>query len=64
MMLAKFETVRCSGSSMYTRSMRIPQLALLLEVQPVTLFIAFNEHTEEAEEKLQVLFASAAARMD
>src|ERR1035437_7643148 len=36
---------------------RIPQLALLFEIEPVTLFIALDKHTEEAEEKLQVLFA-------
>ncbi len=42
----------------------IPQLALFLEVEPVTLSVAFDQHAEEAEEKLQVLFASAAARTD
>ena len=36
---------------------RIPQLALFFEVEPVTLLIALNQHTEEAEEELQVLFA-------
>ena len=35
---------------------RVPQLAFFFEVEPVTLFIALDEHTEEAEEKLQVLF--------
>ena len=35
---------------------RIPQLALLFEVEPVTLFVAFNQYAEEAEEELQVLF--------
>ncbi len=32
----------------------IPQAALFFEVQPVPLFVAFDQHTEEAEEKLQV----------
>src|SRR5271157_723811 len=32
----------------------IPQAALFLEVQTVPLFVAFDEYTEEAEEKLQV----------
>src|SRR3984885_1236982 len=35
---------------------RIPETAFFLEVEPVTLLIAFNEHAEEAEKKLQVLF--------
>ena len=35
---------------------RIPQLALFFEVEPVTLLIALDEHAEEAEEELQVLF--------
>src|SRR5713226_4452477 len=35
---------------------RVPQSAFLLEVDPVTLLIALNEHAEKAEEKLQVLF--------
>src|SRR5208283_3674092 len=35
---------------------RIPQPAFFFEVQPVTLFVALNEYSEEAEEKLQVLF--------
>src|SRR5882672_140135 len=35
---------------------RVPQSAFLLEVEPVTLLVALNEHAEEAEEKLQVLF--------
>src|ERR1700689_4936853 len=35
---------------------RIPQSAFLLEVDPVTLLVTLNEYSEEAEEKLQVLF--------
>ena len=35
---------------------RVPQSAFLLEVETVTLLVALNEHAEEAEEKLQVLF--------
>src|ERR1700730_6929073 len=35
----------------------LPQAAFFLEVQPIPLFVALNEHVEEAEEKLQVLFA-------
>src|ERR1700723_125369 len=35
---------------------RVPQSAFLLEVDPVTLLVALNEHAEEAEQKLQVLF--------
>src|ERR1039458_2124992 len=35
---------------------RVPQSAFLLEVDPVTLLVTLNEHAEEAEEKLQVLF--------
>src|SRR5208337_2041864 len=35
---------------------RIPQPAFFFEVQTVTLRVALNEHAEEAEEKLQVLF--------
>src|SRR3984957_14201 len=35
---------------------RIPEAAFLFEVDPVTLLIALNEHAEETEEKLQVLF--------
>src|SRR3984957_2791950 len=35
---------------------RIPEPAFLLEVDPVTLFVALNEHAEEAEEKLQIRF--------
>src|SRR5208282_2927132 len=35
---------------------RIPQSAFLLEVDPVTLLVPLNEHAEETEEKLQVLF--------
>src|ERR1700676_5073891 len=35
---------------------RVPQSAFLLEVQPVTLLVTLNEYSEEAEEKLQVLF--------
>src|ERR1700722_12811187 len=35
---------------------RIPEAAFLLEVQPVTLLVTLNEYSEEAEEKLQVLF--------
>src|ERR1035437_4845192 len=34
----------------------IPQAALFFEVQPVPLFVACDEYTEEAEEKLQVFF--------
>ena len=34
----------------------IPQLAFLFEVEPVSLLVALDEHAEEAEEKLQVLF--------
>src|SRR5271156_699418 len=33
----------------------VSQPAFFLEVQPVTLLIAFNEHAEETKEKLQVL---------
>jgi hypothetical protein len=35
---------------------RVPQSALLLEVDPITLLVALNEDAEEAEEKLKVLF--------
>ena len=35
---------------------RLPQPAFFFEVEPVTLFVALDEYTEEAEEKLQVLF--------
>src|SRR5208283_589690 len=35
---------------------RVPQSAFLLEVDTVTLLVTLNEHAEEAEEKLQVLF--------
>src|SRR6202167_1063460 len=35
---------------------RVPQSAFLLEVDPVTLLVTLNEHAEEAEEKLEVLF--------
>src|ERR1700681_864958 len=35
---------------------RVPQSAFLLKVDPVTLLVTLNEHAEEAEEKLQVLF--------
>src|SRR5579863_6240111 len=35
---------------------RVPQSAFLLEIEPVTLLVTLNEHAEEAEEKLQVLF--------
>src|SRR5579864_9452432 len=35
---------------------RIPEAAILLEVDPVTLLVTLNEHAEKAEEKLQVLF--------
>src|SRR5208337_1262711 len=34
----------------------VPQSAFLLEVDPVTLLVTLNEHAEEAEEKLEVLF--------
>src|SRR5208283_3121571 len=36
---------------------RGPQSAFLLEVEPITLLVTLNEHTEEAKEKLQVLFS-------
>src|SRR5208283_1184546 len=36
---------------------RVPQSAFLLEVEPITLLITLNEHTEEAKKKLQVLFS-------
>src|SRR5262249_11875569 len=36
---------------------RVPQAAFLLEVDLVPLLVAFNQHAEEAEEKLQVLFS-------
>src|SRR5260370_5266303 len=35
---------------------RVPQSAFFLEVDPVTLLVALNEHAEEAEEKLLILF--------
>src|SRR4029077_8166749 len=35
---------------------RVPQSAFLLEVDPVTLLVTLNQHAEEAEEKLHVLF--------
>src|SRR6202789_1380085 len=35
---------------------RVPQSAFLFEVDTVTLLVTLNEHAEEAEEKLQVLF--------
>src|ERR1039458_8219542 len=35
----------------------IPQAALFLEVQPVPLFVAFDEYAEEAEEELEVFLA-------
>jgi len=35
----------------------VPELAFFLEVQPVTLLIALDEHAEETEEKLQVFLA-------
>jgi hypothetical protein len=44
--------------------MRIPQLALFFEVEPVTLVVAFDQHAEEAEEELQVLFRGRQAKMD
>src|SRR5579863_3605918 len=34
----------------------VPQPAFLFEVDPVTLLVTLNEYSEEAEEKLQVLF--------
>ena len=37
----------------------IPKPALFLEVQPVTLLIALDQHTEEAEEKLHILFGGS-----
>ena len=42
---------------------RIPQPAFFFEVEPVALVVALNEHAEEAEEKLQVLFGLGQARM-
>ena len=59
MMLLKFERVRCSGSNIYIRSMRVPQLPFFFEVQPVTLVRSLDKHTEEAEEKLQVLLGGS-----
>ena len=38
---------------------RIPQPALFLEVHPVTLLVALNEHAEKTEEKLHVLFGGS-----
>src|SRR3984957_12726156 len=35
---------------------RVPEATLFLEIDPVTLLVTLNEHAEEAEEKLQVLF--------
>ena len=35
----------------------VPQFAFFLKVEPVTLFCALDKHSEEAEEKLQVLLA-------
>src|SRR5208282_2856424 len=35
---------------------RIPQPAFFLEVEPVTLLVALDQHAEETEQKLQVLF--------
>src|ERR1700733_6865795 len=35
---------------------RVPQSAFLFEINTVTLLVTLNEHAEEAEEKLQVLF--------
>ena len=35
---------------------RFPGASFLLEVEPVTLLVTLNEHAEEAEEKLQILF--------
>src|SRR5271165_1127294 len=35
---------------------RIPQPPFFFEIQPVTLLVTLNEHAEEAEKKLQVLF--------
>ena len=35
---------------------RVPELAFFFEVEPVALLVALNQHAEEAEEKLQVLF--------
>ena len=42
----------------------IPELALFFEVQPVTLLIALDQHAEEAEEELQILFGRLQARTD
>ena len=41
----------------------IPQLALLFEVQPVTLAVAFDQHTEEAEREIAGSLWWVAARM-
>ena len=40
----------------------IPQLALFFEVEPVTLLVALDQHAEEAEQELQVLFCRRQAR--
>ena len=37
----------------------IPELAFFLEVEPVTLLVAFDQHAEEAEEKLQFSLVGA-----
>ena len=34
----------------------VPELALFLEVEPVTLLVAFDQHAEKTEEELQILF--------
>ena len=43
---------------------RFPQLALVFEVQPIALFVAFDQDAEEAEQELQVLFRRLEARRD
>ena len=55
MMLAKFETVRCSGSRMYMRSIAVPELALFLVVEPIALVLPFDQYPEEGKQELQVL---------
>ncbi|MGA2351198.1 MAG: hypothetical protein ABSF70_12255 [Terracidiphilus sp.] len=41
---------------------RIPQLALFLEVDPITLFIALDEYANETEQELQILFGLRARK--
>ena len=61
-MLAKLETVRCSGSSTYIRSIAIPQLALFFEVDPVSLPVALDQDAEEAKTEIAGSPLSARAR--